>query len=181
MSAALCFVLSVAGCCSVPKGYTVVRNHIRLFDTPLTFPTDTNVLRFAASKGLWASRICLRDVVVRKGSLTFCGSDGRISITTNNSILAMKHGQKDATFPMQSKWGQFCFDLETHLLHFQNAIDARWWDDHSQRGIWDYSPKMIAVFTNGYWLVDIPFERSSDFDGDMGTLTLIPNWYAGPP
>jgi len=81
---------------------------------------------------------------------------------------------------MRSEWGQFCFDLEEQSLDFTQAIDGAWWDNHSQRGIWDYLPKLIAVFSNGYWLVDIPFERSSDFDGDMGTLTIVPNWYNGP-
>ncbi len=81
---------------------------------------------------------------------------------------------------MRAEYGQFEFDLRRRLLYYQWAVDAEWWDDHRQQGFFDYSPGLIAVFSNDYWLVDLPFAKSSDFEGEVGKLFLTSNWYDGP-
>ena len=176
-------VVFMVGCRSAPEGYTVIRNRLRVSETPISFPTDTNVLRFAVRKGSWESEVRLQDVVVRKGLLTFQGNDGSISFTTNNSILVRRQGQTDTTFPMRFQDVRFHL-CEKHVMTFQDAIEPHfkeeWLKQNGTNVYWNFSPKLIAVFSNDYWLVDIPFDKSPDFDGDTGRLTVIPNWYDGP-
>gem|GEM_PF-5888870 len=174
------FVLgSMIGCHSAPEGYTVIRNRFRIFETPLSFPTDANVLRFAVAKRSRQTQVRVENIVVRKGRLTFSGSDGAISFTTNNSIVVSKNGQKDMTFPLFSQ--SVRFDLfEEHLMYVQGSIDPKSWTKwYEQKGnnVDNFSPALIAVLSNNYWLVDIPIMRSSDFDGDMGRVIINPNWY----
>ena len=42
-------------------------------------------------------------------------------------------------------------------------------------GAWNYSPRLIATFSNNYWIINIPVQQSPDFEGDMGKLSIIPS------
>jgi len=33
----------------------------------------------------------------------------------------------------------------------------------------------MSIRVYGFWLIDIPSSRSADLEGNMGTLTIIPN------
>ncbi len=169
-----CIVMT--GCCTPPDGYTVIRNHPRFMKTHLDYPSDTSVLRFAATRGLWESDVMLEGVVVRKGTLTFMGSNGSITFTAGHSILIKMLGQQEASFPLCSLNIRFHL-YETPLMECQSMIEPHFmqeWFMRNGKGTWNYSPRLTATFSNNFWLIDIPVIQSPDFDGDAGTLNIIP-------
>jgi len=177
LAAAISGCIIMIGCCTAPDGYTVIRNHPRILDTQLEYPSNTNILRFAATRGLWESDVLLEGVVVRKGTVTFIGRNGSITFTADNSIFVRVPGQQDATFPLCSRNIHFHL-YETALMDCQSVIDPGFMKDWHMRngaGNWNYSPRLMATFVNNYWIIDIPVQPSPDFDGDMGNLKIIPS------
>ena len=175
-------VISIlAGCVVIPKEYINIPNRMRLSTTSLSFPEGTNVLRFATEKGAWQSRIRLRNVAVRRGTLTFYGKDGTVSFTTNNTLTVNMKMLDEVVFPMREQ--QICFYLDEQSMHIDGGIDPKakwkWIEQNGATDLRDLSPSLIFHFTNGYWLVDIPFDKSEDFDGNIGEMSIIPNWYDG--
>jgi len=153
----------ICGCCSAPKDYMLITNRLRVFETGITFP-KTNVFRLAVCKGNRRTSLLLDNVKVQKGTLSFRGVDGSLSFTTNNLMVFRKNGQNDVIVPQQEVWFR--------LWEYPQSI--------STRGVYKddaFSPYLIVSSSNGYWLVDIPFSRSSDFEGCMGRLLIVPNWY----
>jgi len=180
--------MAVLGCCSAPAGYTLVRNGLRLSETHLDFPTETNVIRLAVRDGAWESKLWLRGTDVRKGCLTFIGSDGDLSFVPTNSLVVRKNGEKENVFPLRTQ--SVCFNLlsenfpdEQRAMLFQREVTSdvlEKWIKAEGTNIWRISPGLIAAQTNGFWLIEIPFVKSADFEGNTGRLTVIPNWYNGP-
>lgn len=173
--------LLFAGCVVISSEYISVPNRMRLSETLLNFPDGTNVLRFAAEKGAWQSRVRLRNVVVRKGTLTFHGTDGSVLFTTNGTGVVKMTMLQDVVFPMREP--QICFYLDEQSMRIDGGVDPKakwkWMEQNKVTDLRALSPKLKSLFTNGYYLIDIPFAKSEDFEGDVGELSIIPNWYDG--
>ncbi len=167
----------MTGCSTPPKGYTLVESLPRVMSTQLELPTDTNVFRFAATRGVWDSDVMLEGITVRKGAISFIGNNGSITFTPENTVYIRVFGQQDEAFPLTARNIQFHL-YENPVMDCRHMIKPNALKEFRMKnnnGAWQYSPDLNATYRNKYWLIDIPFLVSEDFDGDLGGLKIIPS------
>jgi hypothetical protein len=168
--------LFMTGCLTAPKGYTLVESRPRVMATQLEIPSDTNVLRFAATRGVWDSDVMLEGIIVRKGAISFIGSNGSITFAPDNNVYIRVFGQQDQAFPLTARNIQFHL-YENPIMDCRHMIKPNALKEFRMRNNnspWQYSPELIANYHNKFWLIDIPYLVSEDFDGELGTLKIIP-------
>ena len=167
------------GCYSVPDGYTLVRNRLRIAEQTLPFVPGTTRLRLAVADGIWESELTIWSITVRKGHVTFHGCDGSISVMTNGH-MTVRRRNTEGVFPPRDASTWIDLDLNgSRAMLFQWSIDAVVCEQF-QGDIMGLSPQLICSQSNRLLLIDVPISYSDDFEGSIGGLTLSPNWYNGP-
>lgn len=174
-------VVRFAGCYSAPKGYTLVKNRLRLMEETVPFVVGTERLRLAVIDGIWESELRIQDIAVYRGHMTFHGADGSISVITNSSII-VRMNQHENILAV----GESSIRLEllgSQLMIFQWSLDSGanlMLQEKYGHDIWRLSPHLLCKESNGVFLIDVPISYSDDFEGSLGKMTISRNWYDGP-
>jgi hypothetical protein len=46
-----------------------------------------------------------------------------------------------------------------------------------KQSIPDIYLNLKTTLMNGYWLIEIPIKKTADFEGDLGKIVVLSNWY----
>jgi len=189
----LCVVLCafLFGCSTykkefVKEGYVVIPSRFRLSQTEIKNVSNKDTLFFARKSNTRDLKIRIENISVQKGAISFVAKDGVVTITKDRVMILNKKGMKEVVFSMNrselsfmflSKYSRFCIDI------FSSGIESKqkseWIDSFldKKQSIPDIYLNLKTTLMNGYWLIEIPIKKTADFEGDLGKIVVLSNWY----
>lgn len=188
--------LLLAGCISFqrpPKDYYPVYARFRLFNSHLPLqPSSNGVIKIAAQKSNRTAVIAWHSIEIDDGKFTVFGRNGTFSLEKGNIFtlclddlgcftgkmnwlgftLNLRPYLDDESFPW---FGITAFNpsLGDELRTRYPVLNNRPPDEPWQKTILQFH----SVISNGWRCIKIPYSVSTNFQGDLGKLTLLSNWY----
>ena len=157
-----------------------IRSRLRLKPTPIVLPEEGTIkLRVTTGKNmsmLWPQR-----VNIRHGAITFCGTNGYIRLTTNNTTIIKSNTLDHEVVVQMTPNTQH---VRFHLSQTPFQMSINWSTTTPLSGhcksnnctYADFCPKLITS-TNGNSIeIDIPIKKTDDFEGEVTDWVIQSNW-----
>jgi len=187
----ICTIFSLFGCSTYKKelrkkGYVVIPSRFRISQTEIKDLSNKDTLFFARKSNTRDLNIRIENISVKKGALSFVAKDGVVTITKENIMIVNKEGVEEVIFPMNrndlsfmflSKYSRFCIDIFSSGINSEQK--SKWIDSFldKKQMIPDIYLNLKTTLTNNYWLIEIPIKKTSDFEGNIGKIIILSNWY----
>ena len=182
-----------AGCRSYYRdGELRVYKGLRMFPTELSFPSPSNgVIRVAVQPSPTEVALVWHSFEVVDGAMTIYGRNGTFRIEQGNAFTVDIEDFGCFTGKLNKASARFHLDVrneddDTQKFRFSASGNWSWQDnypvpneDSAKKGkYWDRAnPHLHSVASNGWRHIKIPYSVSTNFQGNMGRLTLESNAY----
>jgi hypothetical protein len=157
-----------------------IRSRLRLKPTPIALP-DSETVKLRVTTGGNTSTLWPQRVNIRRGAITFHGTNGYIRLTTNDTTVIKSDALDHEVGVKMTPDTQH---VRFHLSQAPFQMSINWstipslseYCKSNSCSYVDFCPKLMSV-TNGNSLeVDIPIEKTDDFEGEVTDWVIQSNW-----
>ena len=184
-------LLGIGACMSRPAplvGYHPVYNQLRLSGSQLPLLTSNGVIKVAVQPGRLPATIAWNSIEVTNGALTIVGKNGTLCLGSGNTFMVNIEDFGCYTGKLDYVWIELELGAKSQNDEDQKLVFCIYYDIIKQLelnypNLRDYSlrqkmsPCLYSFESNGWRHVEIPYFVSTNFQGNIGELTLLSNWY----
>jgi hypothetical protein len=177
---AVCFLMNGCVKSDVQQDRIEVDNRLRLNESSVDIP-ESNAIRLRVIAGSNRTILLPRRINIRKGAITFRGADGFIRLTTND-VTVIKSSSLDHEVEVKMHPGTQNIQFNLSQEPFRMSIN---WSTHPSLTDYcksnncsyvDFCPELITMKQITSIDIDIPIDRTDDFEGEVGDWVIQSNW-----
>lgn len=158
----------------------VVRNRLRLMPTSVDLP-ESDAIRLRVHPGRHRTTLWPRRVNIKRGAITFHGAGGYIRLTTNNTaVIKSESLDREVVVAMTPGTQQVQFHLSQPpfrmSINWSTTPSLTEYCEINNCSYMDLCPSLPSTPMGSSIQVDIPMERSADFEGEVSDWVIQSNW-----